>query len=426
MSRPLRELVDRLEAADLLLTMLPNRGAVSAPDVQVAGVEYDSRKVGPGSVFVAISGGHADGHDFVETAVRAGATVTLVERPVAGSPLQLIVLETRRALATAAAWWYGDPSLELGVIGITGTDGKTTTSYLAASVLEAAGISTGVTTTASVKIGREWVANPEHVTTPQAPELQARLREMVAAGNEAVILETTSHGLALHRVDEIAYDIAIFTNLTHEHLELHGTFEAYRDAKVSLFERIGRGPGGQPRAKRLSQRWPKMAVVNVDDPSAPYFLEAARTSGAGTITYGLTGTADVTATEIDEDVHGLRFTARTPRWQASVRLQLAGRFNVLNALAAIALGEALELDPVAIRSGLSELAGVPGRMERIDCGQPFGVVVDYAHSPAALEKVLDILKPLTGPGAGLIAVFGSAGERDVQKRPIMGRVAAER
>ena len=422
MSKPLGELIERLRSSGLLGDFGPKRMV----SFEISGVEYDSRRVRPQSLFVAIRGDHSNGRDFLDAAQWSGAAAAIVDGWAAGSIPQIVVEDTRAALASAAAWFHGDPSLELGVIGITGTDGKTTTAYLAASVLDAAGISTGVTTTAGVKIGREWVANPEHVTTPQAPELQARLRDMVAAGNDAVILETTSHGLALHRVDEIAYDIAIFTNLTHEHLELHGTFEAYRQAKVTLFERIGRGPGGTSAEKRVTRRWPKTAIVNVDDPSAPFFLEASRRAGARVITYGLTSTADITATDVEEDVDGLRFVARTPRWQGPVAVQLVGRFNVLNALAAIGLGEGLELGPAVIRSGLRELAGVPGRMERIVRGQPFGVVVDYAHSPAALEKVLDVLAPLTGPGAGLIAVFGSAGERDVQKRPIMGRVAGER
>ena len=416
-TRFLGELADRL-------------GAVVAPGLReraVGGIEYDSRRVGPGSVFVAISGGHTDGHDFVRGAADSGAAAAIVERPVAGAALpQIVVADTRIALAVAAAWWYRDPSLELGIVGVTGTDGKTTTSFLATAVLEAAGISTGLITTAAVKVGTERVANPEHVTTPQAPELQAKLREMVAAGNEAAIVESTSHGLALHRVAEIAYDVAIFTNLTHEHLELHGTFEAYRAAKVSLFERIGRRPGGLPVTKTLPRPWPRTAIVNADDPSASHFADAARAAGARVLTYGVAAPADVTAGPIAEDARGLRFEAATPRWRGAVALQLAGRFNVSNALGAIALGEALELPPDTIRSGLARLSGVPGRMVRIDLGQPFGVIVDYAHSPAALEKVLDVLAPVAAPGSGLIAVFGSAGERDIQKRPIMGRVAGER
>lgn len=278
-------------------------------------------------------------------------------------------------------------------------------------------------TTAAAVVGALRTANPEHVTTPEAPQLQRALRAMVAAGNEAAVVETTSHGLALNRVDEIAYDLAVFTNLTHEHLELHGTFEAYREAKLSLFRRLGgTGPG-----KRLGRAWPRAGIVNADDPAAPLFVEAARGAGARVLTYGYATSADVRAAEVDEGARSMRVEAVTPRWRGVVDLRLAGRFNVYNALAAVALGEALDLDGSVVREALASVGGVPGRMERVDCGQPFVVVVDYAHSPASLEKVLDVLGPLASAGGGgLIAVFGSAGERDVQKRPMMGRIAGER
>jgi UDP-N-acetylmuramoyl-L-alanyl-D-glutamate--2,6-diaminopimelate ligase len=426
----LRGLIDRLRSCGQVVAVRPAKGP---GDLRVLGVEYDSRRIRAGSVFVALSGGHADGHDFVAGAAASGAVAAIVERAIPGSDtVQIVVRDSRVALAVAAAWWYGDPSLRLGVVGVTGTDGKTTTSFLATAVLEAAGISTGLVTTAAVKVGGTLAANAEHVTTPQAPELQQLLRDMAKAGNQAAILETTSHGLALHRVAEVAYDVGVFTNLTHEHLELHGTFEAYRDAKRSLFSRLGRGPAGRPADKALARPWPRAAIVNVDDPSAGFFVSAAREAGARLVTYGAAtgpleeGVPHVAASEISEDVNGLVFTASTARWHGRIGLRLAGRFNVANALAAIALGEALELDPAAIRDGLAGLAGVPGRMERLDMGQPFGVVVDYAHSPAALEKVLDVLAPIAAPNAGLIAVFGSAGERDVQKRGVMGRIAGER
>jgi UDP-N-acetylmuramoyl-L-alanyl-D-glutamate--2,6-diaminopimelate ligase len=217
--------------------------------------------------------------------------------------------------------------------------------------------------------------------------------------------------------------VAIFTNLTHEHLELHGTFEAYSDAKLSLFRRLGEGVG----AKGPSRAWPRVAIVNADDPAADLFVEAARRGGARVMTYGTALPADVRATGVQEGPRSLRLEVATPRWTGPVELQLVGRFNAHNALAAIALGEALALDPGLVRRGLAGVGGVPGRMERVDCGQPFGVVVDYAHSPASLQKVLDVLGPIASAGGGtLIAVFGSAGERDVAKRPMMGRIAGER
>src|SRR5262245_31298848 len=230
---------ERIAAADerepRALGELAARLAVPAPsgsaDLQVRGVAFDSREVRPGTVFVAIPGERADGHDFVQAAASAGAIAAVVEHRVDAPIPQLVVPHARRALATSACWWYGDPSAELGVVGITGTDGKTTTSYLATAALEAAWIPTGMLGTAALQIGGVREPNPEHSTTPEAPQLQATLRAMVDAGDRAAVVETTSHGLALDRVAGVRYDVAILTNLTSEHLELHGTWEAYRDAK---------------------------------------------------------------------------------------------------------------------------------------------------------------------------------------------------
>jgi UDP-N-acetylmuramoyl-L-alanyl-D-glutamate--2,6-diaminopimelate ligase len=398
-------------------------GPAALAELAVDGIAYDSRRVRPGSLFVAVPGAHVDGHDFVADAAAAGAVAAIVERPLPGEALpQIVVGRATRALAAAAAWWYGDPSRELAVVGVTGTDGKTTTSFLAAGALEAAGIRTGLVGTVETRIGEVREANAEHVTTPGAPELQALLRAMVNAGDEAAVVETTSHGLALERVAEVAYDAAILTNVTHEHLELHGTFEAYRAAKLSLFERLAtRLPPGATAPR------PRAGVVNRDDPSAALFEAVTREAGARLVTYGSDPSADVRATRVAEDAQRLRMRVVSPRGEADVVLRLAGRFNVHNALAVIALGEAWELDPAAVRAGLEAVEGVPGRMERVDAGQPFGVVIDYAHSPASLEKVLDLLAPLAAAwGGGLIAVFGSAGERDTAKRPLMGRIAGER
>jgi UDP-N-acetylmuramoyl-L-alanyl-D-glutamate--2,6-diaminopimelate ligase len=429
-SRRLGELIERLEAAGLLRRVkMPEPSSVAgqslaAGSLPVRGVTFDSRRVRAGSIFVAVPGEHADGHDFVAAAIALGAAAAIVERPVpALRAPQIVVDRSQAALATAAAWWYGDPSRELAVVGVTGTDGKTTTSFLATAVLEAGGVSTGLLTTAEIKVGDLRGPNPEHVTTPQAPQLHRTLRAMVRAGNRAAIVETTSHGLALERVAGIAYDAAVFTNLTHEHLELHGTFEAYRDAKLSLFRRLG-GDGG-PKAAAL--RAPRAAIVNVDDPSGPLFEVAAAEARAPVVRYGVAPEADVRALDVSDEGGRPRLTVQTPRWRARVALQLVGRFNVHNALAAIALGEAFELDPEAIRAGVAAVPGVPGRMELVELGQPFSVVVDYAHSPASLTTVLDQLAPIAGSAGGaLIAVFGSAGERDVQKRPMMGRIAGER
>ena len=400
-------------------------GAAGLADIAVRGVTHDSRVVRPGSLFVAVPGLHLDGHEFVADAGARGAAAALVERPLPdiGMP-QLVVTSTRHALATAAAWWYGDPSEDLGVVGITGTDGKTTTSFLAVAALEANGLRTGMIGTAETRIGGVQAANEAHATTPESPALQAALRAMAGAGDVAAVIETTSHGLALGRVDSVAYDVAILTNLTHEHLELHGTWEAYRDAKLSLFERLAAHPS---LAGREPIRWPRTGIVNLDDPSAGAFVGVSQEAGARVLTYGTDPAADVRATRVEEDAYRLRIRYTAPSGPAAVELQLVGRFNVHNALAVVALGEAAGLDPEAVRAGLASVPVVPGRMERIDLGQPFGVIVDFAHSPASLQGVLDLLAPTAAArGGGLIAVFGSAGERDTAKRPVMGRVAGER
>lgn len=424
--RPLGELISRLTGRGLLRGARAADGRATDPaalaGLSVGGVGQDSRRLGQDALFVAIQGAHADGHDFLDRVRHGRATAAIVEHPApdVGLP-QLVVGSSRAALAEAAAWWYADPSHELATIGITGTDGKTTTAFLAVAALEAAGIPSGLSTTVETEVGRVRETNPEHVTTPEAPELQRLLRAMVAAGDRVAVLETTSHGLALQRVGAIAYDAAILTNVTHEHLELHGTWEAYRDAKLSLFERLATGP------RNPVKDWPKVAIVNADDPSAGLFAGVAQEAAAGVVTFGTDPQADVRATRVEERADGLAIDYTAPSGEGHLALQLAGRFNVHNALAVVALAEAWELDREAVRSGMASLAAVPGRMERIDAGQPFDVVVDYAHSPASLGLVLDLIAPIAAAqGGGLIAVFGSAGERDLDKRPAMGRIAGER
>jgi UDP-N-acetylmuramoyl-L-alanyl-D-glutamate--2,6-diaminopimelate ligase len=424
-AKPLGGLIERLEHEGRLHGARDGGraiGAAALSGLAIRGLAFDSRRVRPGTLFVAILGAHVDGHDFVEAAAAAGAAATIVERALPDVRIpQLVVERTQAALASAAGWWYGDPSRELGVVGITGTDGKTTTSFLAVAALEAAGVSSGLVGTVDTKIGEVRESNAEHATTPEAPVLQAALRAMVGARNAAAVVETTSHGLALDRVGGIAYDAAILTNLTHEHLEFHRTWEAYRDAKLSLFERLREGPSN-PR-----KRWPKSAIVNADDASAGLFAGVAQEAGARIVTYGTDPAADVRATRVEEDARRLHVEYAAPAGSATLDLRLAGRFNVHNALAVVALGEAIGLDPAAVRAGIEGVAAIPGRMERIEAGQPFGVIVDYAHSPASLQTVLELLAPVAAARGGeLVAVFGSAGERDTAKRPMMGRIAGER
>jgi len=447
--KPLAGLIERLRAAGRLRGVIgpsggfrTEPGAAAVGRTAVAGIAYDSRRVLPGGCFVAVPGSHADGHAFVGAAVGAGAGVLVVERPLppgdVAPAIQLVVDRSQLALASVAAWWYEDPGVDLGIVGITGTDGKTTTAGMAVAALEAAGVRTGLVSTAELKIGGVRAGALAHVTTPEAPELQQTLRAIRAAGDVAAIVESTSHGLALERVGEIPYDVAILTNLTHEHLEFHGTFEAYSAAKRSLFERLGNGGAGtgtgagsggrtrKPPALPGGRSWPRGGIVNADDPSAAVFAAATRDAGATLLTYGAAAPAEVRATDIAETPDGLVATVTTPRGSGTLRLSLLGRFNVHNALGVVALGELLELDQALVLDGLAGFRGVRGRMERIDRGQPFTLIVDYAHTPASLAAVLDDLARLVGPGGGRIAVFGSAGERDVAKRGLQGRVAGER
>ncbi len=420
-ARTVAGLVGRLEARDLLRSV-PGAGA-RLGDITVGGVTHDSRRVRPGDVFVAVPGAHHDGHDHAPAAVAAGASALVLERavPTPGVP-QLLVRAARPALAASAAWFEGDPSQRMGVVGITGTDGKTTTSYLVRAMLEACGLRSGMLGTIDVVAGGRSLGNPGRATTPEAPELQAHLREMADAGDRFAVVEATSHGLAQDRVGDVAWDVAVHTNVTHEHLEFHRTPEAYRAAKRLLFERLVVGVTNPDKG------FGKHAVVNLDDPWVSVFQDAARDAGARIVGYGAApgGEAEVRALGVREGAR-LEVTVRTRRWQAPVRLALAGRFNVHNALAAVGVGEALELDPQAMRGGLEALERVPGRMEPVDLGQPFRVLVDYAHTPDALAKALDAVAPLAAAGGGgLVAVFGSAGDRDTAKRPLMGRVAGER
>ena len=370
---------------------------------------------------MAISGARQDGHDFIPQAVANGAVAVIGERAVAraGVP-QLLVARIRPSMALAAAWYFDFPSHHLGVVGITGTDGKTTTSYLVRSMLEASGRATGLIGTIESIAGGKVIGTGRQ-TTPESPELQADLAAMAAAGDRFAVVESTSHGLAQDRVGEVAYDVAVLTNVTHEHLEFHKTIEAYRAAKRSLFERLAISDSNPDKGLA------KWAIVNLDDAMGTDFGAAAANVGARVVGYGTAPDAPVRAISVDESQRGLRMTVVTPRGGLPLSLKLAGRFNVHNALAAVGVGEALGLDHDAVRRGLESVSGVKGRMQRIDAGQPFTVIVDYAHTPDSLAKVFDNLAPLAAAGGGgLVAVFGSAGERDTAKRPMMGRVAGER
>lgn len=375
----------------------------------VTGVTYDSRQARPGDLFVALRGGYADGHAYAAQAVGQGAVAVVAEEALAIAAPVAVVADTRRALAGIAAEFYGHPSRELNVAGITGTDGKTSTSYLLEAMLARAGHKTGLVGTVSVKIGDEVVDHETRQTTPESLEVQRMLRRMVDAGVDWAVLEATSHGLELHRLDHVRFLVGGITNITREHLEFHKTIENYWRAKARLFERVAAADG--------------LAVVNLDDPGARSVLPMC--GKAGVVGYSMQSAdgATLAATGIVSGIAGSRFLLTGPFGTRDVTTPMLGGFNVANALCAIGLALAAG---VSIDDALAVVAAPPvvtGRMNRIDEGQPFAVVVDYAHTPASLEKVLTLLRQLS-PGGRLIAVSGSAGERDVEKRPLQGAVSA--
>ena len=417
-TRPLADLVDRWFAEGRLVGAdRPTGDDTGRFGIQITGVQDDSRQVARGNLFVAVRGIRVDGHDFVDEAVHRGAAAVAVERTVGDAPVpQLVVDRGAAALASAAAWWYGDPSRELLTVGVTGTNGKTTTSFLAAAALQAGGIPSGLIGTIGIRTGDALAPNSEPNTTPGALELQRILRSMRAAGEEGVVIETSSHGLAADRVASVAYDGAIFTNLSHEHLDFHGTFEAYRDAKLSLFSRLPRdSKGGRPG----------VAVVNLDDEHGPAFARAGEAAGAMVVGYGRSHGTTLMLLDVQADASASRLVVEiggSP--PVEVVLPIAGRFNAHNALAALGLAYGWRLDLRPVIDAFASFPGVPGRMESVRLGQPFHVVIDYAHTPGSLEAAARELAELAEPGGGVISVFGASGERDVGKRPLMGEAAA--
>lgn len=387
------------------------------PGTEVRGLAWDSRRVAPGEAFFAIPGLLTDGHHYLSEALSRGAGALVVERPVAASGVPVVrVVDSRRALALAAANFHHHPSRKLRVIGVTGTKGKTTTTFLLRALLQAAGVPTGlVGTVVNVVGGREY---PVERTTPEAPELQALLAAMLAAGDRAVVMEVSSHALALSRVVGCEFDTAVFTNLGRDHLDFHGSLEAYLEAKLALFAGLGSPDFPPAKAGR------KTAVINADDPAAARFLEAARVAA---FTYGLGERAMVRAEQLSLGPEGSEFLlcagyrGEPAELALPLHLGLPGRFNVYNALAAITAAMAEGVHPAAAAEPL-RYTTIPGRLERVDEGQPFTVLVDYAHTPESLENVLRTARECSR--GRLITVFGCGGDRDRGKRPLMGRVAA--
>jgi UDP-N-acetylmuramoyl-L-alanyl-D-glutamate--2,6-diaminopimelate ligase len=367
-------------------------------DVEISSLAYDSRRVEAGTLFFCVPGEKSDGHDFAAAAVEAGAVALVVERELEVGVAQVVVPDARAAMAPLAARFWGDPTAELRVVGVTGTNGKTTTAFLVREVLEAAGIQCGLLgTVRQVVAGRDEAAER---TTPEAIDLQEIFRRMLDGGDQACAMEVSSHALELRRCDAIHFEAALFTNLTQDHLDFHGDMESYFGSKRRLFE-MG----------------PRRAIVNLDDPYGRRLADEYEC-----VTFSAEGrSADYVAHDVAFDALGSQFTV-TSGGEVGVRTALPGRFNVANALGAYAAAREMGVEPGAIAEGLARAERVPGRLEPVDEGQPFAVLVDYAHTPDSLENVLRAAREL-GEGR-LLAVFGAGGDRDRDKRPKMGRAAS--
>jgi UDP-N-acetylmuramoyl-L-alanyl-D-glutamate--2,6-diaminopimelate ligase len=381
---------------------------------EIDDVAFDSSRVRPGTLFVCVRGMSADGHDFAPAAVEAGAAALVVDHQLDVPVPQVLVEDTRRSMAPLASKLFGDPSAELTMVGVTGTNGKTTTAFLVRAILEAAGLRCGLLGTVKQVVG--GVEEEVVRTTPEAIDLQRTFRRMLEGGDRACVMEVSSHALVLGRADAIHFDAAAFTNLTQDHLDFHSDMEEYFAAKRMLF---AADPGG---ARIL----PGVAAVNVDDSyGARLLAELRETPGQPPIGFSASGAeADLSAADVAFDASGSRFELRGPGAERRrVELPLPGHFNVENALAALAVAYGLELDLDEAAAALAGAEPVPGRMEPIDEGQRFGVLVDYAHTPDSLENVLRAARKLTA--GRLICVYGCGGDRDHLKRPLMGRAGAE-
>jgi UDP-N-acetylmuramoyl-L-alanyl-D-glutamate--2,6-diaminopimelate ligase len=384
---------------DLLSQAVRAERIVNPAHTEVADLAYDTRRVTRGTLFVCVPGLKSDGHEFAREAVAAGAVALVVERPLDLPVPQLLVSDAREAMALAADAFFGQPTRELEVVGVTGTNGKTTTAFLLFSILAAAGRRPALLGTIENRVGGE--RRPAIRTTAEAIDLQHTFREMLDAGDKSCAMEATSHGSTLKRLLGVRFRALIFTNLSQDHLDFHGTMEEYFDAKRHLFT--------EPDVD--GKRTP--AVINVGDPHGQALAQELRTLGEEPVEFSLTDAAG-----LDVRSTGSTFTFG----RLELRTRLRGRFNVENVLGAVAACRVLGIDDDAIATGVERLAGVPGRFEAVDEGQQFTVIVDYSHKPVALESVLDQARSLTA--GRLICVFGCGGDRDRGKRPLMGEIAS--
>jgi UDP-N-acetylmuramoyl-L-alanyl-D-glutamate--2,6-diaminopimelate ligase len=387
----------------VLAKRVPGEATVVGPDVSVGDVTHDSRLVEPGDLFVAVPGLETDGHQYVTAALEAGAAAVAVEMALATptDTSQLIVDDTRSALGPLAAAVHGDPSQRIAVVGVTGTNGKTTVTHLLESIVSAADLTPGVIGTVGAHLGVARV--PLSLTTPEASDLQRLLAEMVEAGVDVAALEVSSHALALQRVNGTWFRVAAFTNLMQDHLDFHGDMDAYLAAKQQLFD--------ADRAER--------AVVAIDDEAGRSIAAAVRIPAT---TVAVDGEADISASDIAVTMEGSTFTVRTPEGEFAASIPLPGVFNVQNAVVAAATARDLGIGEEAIIAGLADVSTIPGRFEPVNAGQTFGVVVDYAHTPDAIAAVVESARLLAG--GSVIALIGAGGDRDKSKRPAMGAAAA--
>jgi UDP-N-acetylmuramoyl-L-alanyl-D-glutamate--2,6-diaminopimelate ligase len=387
---------------DALIRALAPSEVTGGQQVAIADLAYDTRSVSAGALFFCVRGKRVDGHDLAWEAIERGAVALVVERELDVDVPQLLVPSTRESMAVAADVFFGEPTKELELAGVTGTNGKTTTTFLLRAILDAAGRKPGLVGTVEWHVGGS--PRPAPFTTPEAIDLQRLFREMLDAGDRSAAVEASSHGAALRRLDRVRFDALVFTNLSQDHLDLHGSMDDYFAAKRRLFT----GPAPPPAAVNVGDEWGRRLAVDLED-----------LHRAPLVTFGLEAPAEIRPEDLVVDAKGSRF--RTAGIEIETRLR--GRFNVENVLGAVAAGLLLDLDEDAIAEGIAAVDGVPGRFEAIDEGQPYAVVVDYAHTPDSLATVLGAARDL-GPGR-VIVVFGAGGDRDRGKRPLMGKIAAE-
>ncbi len=398
-----------------LFVEFPYSDLDNIPAVDIAGIAIDSRAVKPGYLFVAMQGGAVDGHDYIQKAIDNGAVAIVGDRNLSGLIVPYVQLENpRQALSFLAAAFYNWPARKLTVIGVTGTDGKTTTCNLIYKILVAAGIKAGMISTVNAVIGNQILDTGFHVTTPDAHDVQHYLAKMVEAGLTHVVLETTSHGWAQHRVDACEFDIGVVTNITHEHFDEHSTYENYRAAKARLFSSLE-----QTKEKPIGN--PRLGVINCDDRSFVFLNEFIKTKK---LSYGLGDSADVRAEDARYSSSGIEFTAISKDFHLGITSNLLGLYNVSNCLAALTTAVyGLGVAPDIAARGIASLDGIPGRMEQIDMGQNFMAIVDFAHTPNALKVTIEAGRKMTK--GRVISVFGSAGLRDKEKRRMMAETSIE-